>query len=95
MHTTLTEHARRLYGDEYRPATDCAEEHNERAFLNELTFADLDAILSMLHELSPQVVDGNLHVWVRNLAYQLAVFQRPDDPAVLREAADSLYMFGP
>ncbi|MEV6767946.1 hypothetical protein AB0N05_04860 [Nocardia sp. NPDC051030] len=95
VHNTLTEHARCLYGDEFHPTTECAEEHDERTFFNELTFADADAILAMLRELSPNIADGFLPVWIRNLAYRLAVLQRPDDPAVLREAADSLYMFGP
>ncbi|AYF75096.1 hypothetical protein D7D52_15875 [Nocardia yunnanensis] len=84
-----------MYGDEFHPAPECIEEHDERTFLNELTFADAEAILAMLHELSPNIADGFLPVWIRNLAYRLAVLQRPDDPAVLREAADSLYMFGP
>jgi hypothetical protein len=60
-----------------------------------LTLADADEIVAMLHELSPQLVDGFLPVWIRNLAYRLAVLQRPDDPALIREAADSLYLHGP
>ncbi|WP_406265876.1 hypothetical protein OH799_19155 [Nocardia sp. NBC_00881] len=95
MHNTLTEHARCLYGDEYCPATKCEQEHRESWFVEELTFADADEILAMFHELSPHVVDGFLPVWIRNLAYRLAVLQRPDDPALMREAADSLYLHGP
>ncbi|MFE3239762.1 hypothetical protein ACFXJ7_05715, partial [Kitasatospora indigofera] len=71
MHSTLTEHARCLYGDEYRPRPECALEHREFYFVEELTFADADAILAMMRELCPQVVDGHLPVWVRNLAYRL------------------------
>lgn len=95
MHSTLTEHARCLYGDEYRPTPECAKEHAEFYFVEELTFADADAILAMLRELCPQLVDGYLPVWVRNLAYRLVVLQRPDAPALLREAAQSLWAHGP
>lgn len=56
---------------------------------------DADAILTMLHELSPRVVEGYMPVWIRNPAYRLAALQRPGDLTGLREAAGSLYMFGP
>ncbi|MGK5558600.1 hypothetical protein ACSNOI_44060 [Actinomadura kijaniata] len=95
MHATLTEHARCVWGDEYRPTPECDRGHDERSFVEELTFADADAILAMLRELAPNLVDGHLPVWVRNLAYRLALLQRPDDPALMREAADSLYLHGP
>ncbi|SCG66376.1 hypothetical protein [Micromonospora inositola] len=95
MHSTLTEHARCLYGDEYRPASQCGPDHHEHYFVEELTFADVDAILAMLRELCPNLVDGLLPVWVRNLAYRLVLLQRPNEPALMREAADSLYMHGP
>jgi len=95
MHSTLTEHARCLYGDEYRPTPECDREHEERYFVEELTFADADEILAMLRELSPHLVDGQLPVWVRNLAYRLVLLQRPDDPALMREAAKSLWLHGP
>ncbi|MFI5759309.1 hypothetical protein [Streptomyces sp. NPDC051569] len=86
MHNTLTEHARCLYGDEYRPTPKC--DHQEHYFVEELTFA-------MLRELCPHVVDGHLPVWVRNLAYRLVLLQRPDEPALLREAAENLWLHGP
>ncbi|GAB2524984.1 hypothetical protein [Nocardiopsis aegyptia] len=95
MHTTLTEHARCLYGDEYRPSPEYGLEHHERSFVEELTFAEPESILAMLHELCPNVVDGHLPVWIRNLAYRLVLLQRPDEPALLREAAESLWMHGP
>ncbi|MET7866579.1 hypothetical protein [Micromonospora taraxaci] len=95
MHSTLTEHARCLYGDEYRPASPCGPDHHEHYFLEELTFADAEAILAMLRELCPNLVDGFLPVWVRNLAYRLVLLQRPDEPALMREAAYSLYSHGP
>ncbi|MEV5828649.1 hypothetical protein AB0L25_24120 [Spirillospora sp. NPDC052242] len=95
MHRTLTEHARCLYGDEYRPAPACDREHREHYFIEELTFADADAIVAMLDELCPNIVDGRLPVWVRNLAYRLALLQRPDDSALLRRAADNLRLHGP
>ncbi|MDW4897615.1 MULTISPECIES: hypothetical protein [Streptomyces] len=95
MHNTLAEHARCLYGDEYRPTPACGQEHREHYFVEELTFADADAILSMLRELCPNLVDGRLPVWIRNLAYRLVLLQRPDEPALLREAAQNLWLHGP
>ncbi|MFE7509617.1 hypothetical protein ACFU8I_00015 [Streptomyces sp. NPDC057540] len=95
MHSTLTEHARCLYGDEYRPTPECGREHREHYFVEELTFADADVILTMLRELCPQYVDGNLPVWIRNLSYRLVLLQRPDEPELMREAAMVLHFFGP
>ncbi len=95
MHATLTEHARCLYGDEYRTTPECGLEHREQYFVEELTFADADSILTMLHELSPHLVDSYLPVWIRNLSYRLVLLQRPDEPALLREAAESLCLHGP
>ncbi|MFE5870445.1 hypothetical protein ACFQ6V_17620 [Streptomyces roseifaciens] len=94
-HTTLTEYARCVYGDEYRPTPACDAEHIERYFVERLTFAGADEVLAMLRELSPYLVDGNLPVWIRNLAYRLVLLQRPDEPDLMREAADSLYLHGP
>ncbi|MGA5817542.1 hypothetical protein ACPC54_06740 [Kitasatospora sp. NPDC094028] len=95
MHSTLTEHARCLYGDEYGPVPDCPQEHVESAFVERLTFAGAEPILAMLRELCPHLVDGQLPVWVRNLAYRLVLLQRPDDPELMREAARSLWSHGP
>lgn len=95
MHATLTEHARCLYGDEYQTTPECDLEHREHYFVEELTFADADSILVMVRELSPHRVDGYLPVWIRNLAYRLVLLQRPDEAALMREAADSLYPHGP
>ncbi|GGP46676.1 hypothetical protein [Streptomyces abikoensis] len=95
MHASLTEHARCLYDDEYQDAPGCGGDHHEQYFVEELTFADADSIVAMLRDLSPRVVEGRLPVWVRNLAYRLAILQRPDDPVLMREAADSLYLHGP
>lgn len=96
MHETLTEHARCRYGDEYRPAVErCSLDQTDVAFVERLTFADADEIVAMLRELTPHLADGLLPVWVRNLAYRLAVLQRPDDAALIREAAQSLWMHGP
>ncbi|WP_409062465.1 hypothetical protein [Streptomyces sp. SYP-A7185] len=95
MHSTLTEHARCLYGDEYRPTPTCGLEQAEHYFVEELTFADADSILAMLRELCPHVADGHLPVRIRNLAYRLLLLQRPNHPALLREAAHSLWMHGP
>ncbi|WP_233515361.1 hypothetical protein [Marinitenerispora sediminis] len=49
----------------------------------------------MLRELCPNVVDGRLPVWFRNLACRLVLLQRPEEPALLREAAGSLWTHGP
>ncbi|MEU8522935.1 hypothetical protein [Streptomyces sp. NBC_01216] len=95
MHSTLTDHARCLYGDEYRPAPECDLDHREHYFIEELTFADADSILAMLRELSPHLVDGRLPVWVRNLSYRLVLLQQPDEPALMREAAENLWLYGP
>jgi hypothetical protein len=97
MHSTLTEHARCLYGDEYRPTPGCSQQnkHSDAYFVEELTFAGADAILAMLRELSPRLSDGYLPIWIRNLSYRLLLLQRPDDPALMREAAVSLLLHGP
>lgn len=49
----------------------------------------------LLRELCPHLVDGQLPVWIRNLAYRLLLVQRPDEPALLREAAQNLWQHGP
>ena len=95
MHSTLTEHARCLYGDEYRPTPECGFEHREHYFVEELTLADADSIVAMLRELCPHVADGYLPVWVRNLSYRLVLLQRPDEPELMREAAENLWLHGP
>ncbi|MGW6985205.1 hypothetical protein ACWGE1_38080 [Streptomyces sp. NPDC054932] len=95
MHATLTDYARCLFGDEYRPTPPCDRRHDEEFFIEELTFADADAILAMMRELCPSLVDGWLPVRIRNLAYRLALLQRPDEPQLMREAAASLYSHGP
>ncbi|MFD7445993.1 hypothetical protein [Streptomyces sp. NPDC059909] len=53
MHTTPTEHARCLYGDEYRATPECDRDHREHHFVEALTIADADSLLVMLRELSP------------------------------------------
>ncbi|MFI5760115.1 MULTISPECIES: hypothetical protein [unclassified Streptomyces] len=95
FHEDLTQHARCIYGDEYGPTPPCGLEHFEYLFVEQLTFADADEITGMLHALSPHLVDGLLPVWIRNLAYRLATLQRPEDAPLLREAAGSLYAYGP
>lgn len=96
MHSNLTEHARCRFGDEYRATVEqCSQDQDDRYFIETLTFADAEAILVMLHELCPNLVDGLLPVWVRNLAYRLALLQRPDDPILMREAAQNLWLYGP
>ncbi|GIG64379.1 hypothetical protein [Phytomonospora endophytica] len=95
MHMTLTEEARCLYGDEYGPTPECDLQHEEYLFVEALTFADADAILAMLRELCPNIVDGLLPVWVRNLAHRLVLLQRPGEPELMRAAAAGLWTHGP
>lgn len=95
FHDDLTQHARCIYGDEYEATTPCEREHFEFFFVEQLTFASADEIIGMLRALCPHLVDGLLPVWVRNLAYRLITLQRPDDVALLREAAGNLYAHGP
>lgn len=95
MHSTLTEHARCLYGDEYRPTPECDLEHREHYFVEELTFADADVILTMRRGLCPHMVDGHLPVRVRNLVYRPVLLQRPNEPALMREAAENLWLHRP
>jgi hypothetical protein len=66
----------------------------ERAFLEAVTFADADAIMTALRESLEKDWIG-LPVWARNLAFRLACMQRPDDAALHREAAADLLSFGP
>ncbi|CAO0829538.1 hypothetical protein SMICM17S_05711 [Streptomyces microflavus] len=40
------------------------------------------------------MVDGHLPVRIRNLAYRLVLPQQPDEPVLLREAAENLWMHG-
>ena len=62
-------------------------DHQERYFVEELTFTDATSILTMLRGLCPHLVDGRLPVWIRNLSYRLVLMHRPDEPALMREAA--------
>jgi hypothetical protein len=66
----------------------------ERAFIETVTFADAEQILDALHQAFSDDWMG-LPVWARNLAYRLACLQRPNDPALQREAAVDLRCFGP
>jgi hypothetical protein len=65
-----------------------------RDFIEQITFAGPEEILSALRDV---LADDwmALPVWARNLAYRLSCLQRPDDPALLREAAADLLSFGP
>jgi hypothetical protein len=65
-----------------------------REFVEKLTFATTDEILTMLGD----ILDEDwmaLPPWARNLTYRLACLQRLDDPQLLREAAADLLSFGP
>ncbi|WP_437084550.1 hypothetical protein [Streptomyces sp. enrichment culture] len=66
----------------------------EFEYVETIIYADPDEILSMLRTLKAENFIG-LPPWARNLAYRIACLQRPDDAALLREAADDLLAFGP
>lgn len=66
----------------------------EQEFVEAVTFATADEIVSMLHAVLAEDWIG-LPVWARNLSFRLACLQRPDDAALLREAAGDLLNFGP
>jgi hypothetical protein len=65
-----------------------------RDFIETVTFASADEILAALRTIGAQDPMA-VPVWARNLAYRLAVLQRPDDADLLREAAIDLYTYGP
>jgi hypothetical protein len=66
----------------------------EQEFVEVITFASADEIVAVLHTVIDEDWTG-LPVWARNLAYRMACLQRPDDVALLREAAADLRNFGP
>ena len=66
----------------------------EQDFIEVVTFASVEEIVSTLHTVLGEDWIG-LPVWARNLAFRLACLQRPDDAALLREAAGDLLSFGP
>jgi hypothetical protein len=66
----------------------------ERTFIEAITFAGPEEILDALRQVLSDDWMG-LPVWARNLAFRLACLQRPDDPALHREAAADLLCFGP
>ncbi|MFJ6167335.1 hypothetical protein ACIQH6_19615 [Micromonospora orduensis] len=66
----------------------------EQEFVDVVTFAPADQIVAVLHTVLDEDWMG-LPVWARNLAYRMACLQRPDDVALLREAATDLRNFGP
>ncbi|MER5811070.1 hypothetical protein ABT143_23245 [Streptomyces sp. NPDC002033] len=66
----------------------------EFEYVEKIIYADPDEILSMVRALKAENFIG-LPPWARNLAYRIVCLQRPDDAALLREAADDLLAFGP
>lgn len=76
-------------GDPGAPISDQA-----RDFIEAVTFATADDIVAALREIGDQDPMA-VPVWARNLAYRLAVLQRPDDAGLLHEAAMDLYTHGP
>ncbi|MEV6684009.1 hypothetical protein AB0N28_01485 [Streptomyces sp. NPDC051130] len=66
----------------------------EFEYVETIIYAGPDEILDMLRTLKAENFIG-LPPWARNLAYRIACLQRPDDAALLREAAFDLIAFGP
>ncbi|WP_392900415.1 hypothetical protein [Streptomyces sp. LN699] len=66
----------------------------EFEYVETIIYAEPDEILAMLRTLKAENFIG-LPPWARNLAYRIACLQKPDDAALLREAADDLLAFGP
>ncbi|MFD4462219.1 hypothetical protein [Nocardia sp. NPDC058480] len=65
-----------------------------RAFIELITFADVDDITSMLSEELQKDWMG-MPVWARNLSFRLACLQDPNNAELLHEASVDLYSFGP
>ncbi|MFG2974312.1 hypothetical protein ACGFYY_15135 [Streptomyces sp. NPDC048331] len=63
-------------------------------FVEAVTFAEPDELLVALRQVIAENWIG-LPPYARNLAYRLVCLQRPDDAALLREAAHDLLAFGP
>lgn len=66
----------------------------EHRFIEIITFSKADAIASALKRLLQEHFI-EFPVWARNLAFRLAVFQKPTDAGLLRRAAADLRCFGP
>lgn len=91
---TLLDLARTLASDHFGERGLAEVRNIEQEFVEVVTFASADEIVAALRV----VLDENwmgLPVWARNLAYRMACLQRPDDVALLREAATDLRNFGP
>lgn len=66
----------------------------EHRFVEAVTFSDADVIVSALERLlGTHFIE--FPVWARNLAFRLAILQKPKDAALLRRAAADLRCFGP
>ncbi|WP_051774084.1 hypothetical protein [Streptomyces sp. NRRL S-237] len=76
---------------EYLPQTATAQECMGAIlqFVESVTFADPDELLAALRQVIGEYWPG-LPPYARNLAYRMVCLQRPDDAALLREAADDL-----
>lgn len=65
-----------------------------RHFVECVIFAPAGEILDVLHMIADEDWMA-MPPWARHLAYRLACLQRPEDAALLREAAADLLSFGP
>ncbi|MGW4646322.1 hypothetical protein [Kitasatospora sp. NPDC004289] len=63
-------------------------------FIEIVTFTDADEIVAVLEEVLAEDW-GRLPVWARNLAFRLAVLQRPHDADLLHTAGADLRCWGP
>ncbi|MCG5434586.1 hypothetical protein [Micromonospora foliorum] len=91
---TLLDLARTLSSGQFGERGLAEVRNIEQEFVEVITFTPADEIVAVLHTVLDEDWMG-LPVWARNLAYRMACLQRPDDVALLREAATDLRNFGP
>jgi hypothetical protein len=66
----------------------------QQGFVEGLTFARFDEIVSMLDAILAEDYIG-FPVWARNLAFRLACLLEPNNAQIRRRAAGDLHDFGP
>jgi hypothetical protein len=75
-------------------ASDEERREAEYRFVEILTFSSWSDIIHMFDTV-PERDIIELPVWARNLAFRLACLQQPNNPEILRRAANDLLLFGP
>ena len=64
--------------------------------VEEMTFASAEELLVWIDTATATTNDlFAVPIWLRTLAFRLACLQRPNDPVLLRRAADDLEFYGP